>query len=165
VAVRKHLPSLAGLGRFADREPSHKWLGYFQKIKRDAVWRWLRAGAGKQARGDAKLFHLFDDEHFDWLAAGHEFEAELICQRLFQCVEIWKVWITVADFISKGIPVKVKIIRTEYFEILFGKNRQERQERQDSEGRVPRVPNQKSWIGQRLVELVPPIAFRRAGGV
>jgi hypothetical protein len=64
VAVRKHLPSLPGLGRFVDREPSHKWPGYFQKIKRYAVWRWLRAGSGKKARGDAKLFHLFDKERF-----------------------------------------------------------------------------------------------------
>jgi hypothetical protein len=22
----------------------------------------------------AKRFHLFDDEHFDWFVAGHEFE-------------------------------------------------------------------------------------------
>jgi hypothetical protein len=25
-----------------------------------------------------KLFHLFDDEHFDWLAAGHKLKAELV---------------------------------------------------------------------------------------
>jgi len=52
VAVRKHLPSLPGLGRFVDREPSHQWLGYFQKIKRYAVWR-LAPGCLRQqkARG------------------------------------------------------------------------------------------------------------------
>jgi hypothetical protein len=30
VAVRKDLSSLAGLGIFPNREPSHEWLGYFQ---------------------------------------------------------------------------------------------------------------------------------------
>ena len=29
--VRTFLSSLAGLGAFPNREPSHKWLGYFQK--------------------------------------------------------------------------------------------------------------------------------------
>jgi hypothetical protein len=29
---------------------------------------------GRDARDNAKLFHFFDDEHFDWLAARHEFE-------------------------------------------------------------------------------------------
>ncbi len=28
-----------------------------------------------------KLFHLFDDEHFDGLVVGHEFEAELVVKR------------------------------------------------------------------------------------
>jgi hypothetical protein len=31
VAVRQHLSSLTGLGTFPNREPSHKWLGYFQR--------------------------------------------------------------------------------------------------------------------------------------
>ena len=36
VAIRKDLSSLAGLGTFPNREPSHKWLGYFQGRRRDA---------------------------------------------------------------------------------------------------------------------------------
>jgi hypothetical protein len=31
VAVRKHLSSLTGLEAFPNREPSHKWLGYFHR--------------------------------------------------------------------------------------------------------------------------------------
>jgi hypothetical protein len=31
VAVRKHLSSLTGLETFPNHEPSHKWLGYFQR--------------------------------------------------------------------------------------------------------------------------------------
>jgi hypothetical protein len=31
VALRKHLSSLTGLETFPNREPSHKWLGYFQR--------------------------------------------------------------------------------------------------------------------------------------
>ena len=31
VAVRKDLSSLTGLGRLPNREPSHEWLGYFQR--------------------------------------------------------------------------------------------------------------------------------------
>jgi len=34
-----------------------------------------RAGDGKKARGAAKLFHLFDDEHFDGHIGGNKFEA------------------------------------------------------------------------------------------
>ena len=36
VAIRKDLSSLAGLGTFPNREPSHKWLGYFQGRRREA---------------------------------------------------------------------------------------------------------------------------------
>ena len=32
----------------------------------------------------AKLFYLFDDEHFDRLAARHEFETELVKHGLFE---------------------------------------------------------------------------------
>ena len=38
--------------------------------------------------GGLESFHLFDDEHFDWLAAGHKFEAALIYHRLFECIQI-----------------------------------------------------------------------------
>jgi len=31
-----------------------------------------------------ELFHLFDDEHFDWLVAGNEFQAKLIIQSFFK---------------------------------------------------------------------------------
>ncbi len=31
-----------------------------------------------------ELFHLFDDEHFNWLAVRHQFEAELVKQGLFE---------------------------------------------------------------------------------
>ena len=37
VAIRKDLSSLAGLGTFPNREPSHKWLGYFQGRRRHAT--------------------------------------------------------------------------------------------------------------------------------
>ena len=57
---RKILPSLMGLGKFGNREPSHQWLGYFQPAD--------GAGSGlvptKPARGGAKRFHLFDHGHF-----------------------------------------------------------------------------------------------------
>jgi len=33
---RESLSSLTGLGTFPNREPSHKWLGYFQGKRRDA---------------------------------------------------------------------------------------------------------------------------------
>jgi len=46
VAVRKHLPSLPGLGRFVDREPSHQWLGYFQNPGADGGGGWCGAGSG-----------------------------------------------------------------------------------------------------------------------
>jgi len=46
---RMILPSRMGLGRFANREPSHQWLGYFQKPKRARIpllgalgWPWQR---------------------------------------------------------------------------------------------------------------------------
>jgi hypothetical protein len=48
--------------------PATMWLANFQLSLRDEG----------DARGGAKLFHLFDDEHFDWLAARHKFEAELV---------------------------------------------------------------------------------------
>jgi hypothetical protein len=65
------LPSLTGLVRLAIHEPSHKWLGYFQNVERRAVWRWLRAGSGKPARGDGKRFQLGDGGHF-FSAVGAE---------------------------------------------------------------------------------------------
>jgi hypothetical protein len=42
-----------------------------------ALWEGGRAGRAevkrrRDARGGAKLFHLFDDEHLDWLAANVE---------------------------------------------------------------------------------------------
>jgi len=76
----------AGLVRLAKPEPSHQWLGYFQKTERDAAWRWLRAGSSKKARGDAKLFHLFDDEHFDGHIGGNKFEAKLVTQCIACCL-------------------------------------------------------------------------------
>jgi hypothetical protein len=43
---------------------------------------------GRDARGGAKLFRLFDDEHFDWLAAGHEFEAKSVGGCPLQSIKI-----------------------------------------------------------------------------
>ncbi len=52
---------LSGRVILCGQQPATLWLANFRLSLRDSFG----------------LFHLFDDEHFDWLTAGHEFEAEL----------------------------------------------------------------------------------------
>ena len=64
------------------------------------------AGGGEPARGGAKLFHLFDDEHFDGHIGGHQFEAELIENGLLNCFSIGVVRAPVVPFKNKVIFVR-----------------------------------------------------------
>ena len=97
--------------------PSAKRLGVSQSS--DALERhknkdtkkrvWFRfAFAGR--RSEEKLFHLFDDEHFDGHICGNEFEAELIGQSLFQFIQVRIVGKLVSNFFDVHIPFEVENI-------------------------------------------------------
>ncbi len=44
----------------------------------------LRHGMLGLVHGGLESFHLFDDEHFDWLATGNEIQTKLIKDRFLQ---------------------------------------------------------------------------------
>jgi len=65
---------------FAGARASARFNDHFgAMLKMSGRWRFVsRSGVNaarrrRNARGGAKLFHFFDDEHFDWLAAGQKF--------------------------------------------------------------------------------------------
>ncbi len=65
----------------------------------------------------AKLFLLFDDEHFDWPIGCNHFQAKLLANRLLQRSHIWDCW---KGFVSWISPTQINLaIRRR---ISFGEN-------------------------------------------